>query len=142
MERAGRAGSLSDAGFGGAHLHGVGRRPGRQPAASRDQEGRHGSLPALFGAVSVKVTVRFFASVKEQLGRELEEIEVPAGISTVGGLRAHLRARGGRWAEVLAGTRPVTAPGNQGMGKPGAAIKPGHELAFFPPVTRGRLKIL
>jgi len=58
MERAGRAGSLSDAGFGGAHLHGVGRRPGRQPAASRDQEGRHGSLPGLLGAVSVKVTVR------------------------------------------------------------------------------------
>src|SRR2546430_16757365 len=112
MDRAGRAGSLTDAGFGGAHLHGVGRRPGRQPAASRDQERRHGSLPALLGAVSVKVTVRFFASVKEQLGRELEEVEVPAGVSTVGGLRAHLRARGGRWAGVLAEARRVTARRN------------------------------
>jgi molybdopterin synthase sulfur carrier subunit len=85
----------------------------------------------------VKVTVRFFASVKEQLGKELEEIELPAGISTVGGLRAHLRARGGRWAEVLAETRRVTAAVNQDMVKPGAAIKPGDEVAFFPPVTGG-----
>jgi len=85
----------------------------------------------------VKVTVRFFASVKEQLGKELEEIEVPPGISTVGGLRAYLRARGGPWAEVLAESRRVTAAVNLDMVKPSAAIKPGDEVAFFPPVTGG-----
>jgi molybdopterin converting factor small subunit len=31
----------------------------------------------------------------------------------------------------------VTAAVNQDMVKPGAAIKPGDEVAFFPPVTGG-----
>jgi len=46
----------------------------------------------------VKVTVRFFASVKEQLGRETRGNRAAGGISTVGGLRAHFApaAAGGR----------------------------------------------
>jgi sulfur-carrier protein len=85
----------------------------------------------------VKVKVRFFAAVKEQLGRDAEELELPADVSTVGALRAHLRSRGGAWAEALAESRRITAAVNQDMVKPGAAIKAGDEVAFFPPVTGG-----
>jgi molybdopterin synthase sulfur carrier subunit len=85
----------------------------------------------------LKVTVRYFASVKEQLGTDAEEIELPAGISTVAAVRAHLRSRGGAWAETLAETRRITAAVNQDMVKPTAAVKPGDEVAFFPPVTGG-----
>lgn len=85
----------------------------------------------------MKVTVRYFASVKEQLGTDAEEIELPAGISTVAAVRAHLRSRGGAWAETLAETRRITAAVNQDMVKPTAAVKPGDEVAFFPPVTGG-----
>jgi molybdopterin synthase sulfur carrier subunit len=85
----------------------------------------------------MKITVRFFASVKEQLGRDVEELELPASVSTVAGLRSHLRARGGAWAEVLAESKRITAALNQDMVKPAAAIKPGDEVAFFPPVTGG-----
>jgi molybdopterin synthase sulfur carrier subunit len=85
----------------------------------------------------VKVTVRYFASVKEQLGTDVEVLELPAGVATVGGVRAHLRSRGGAWAETLAESRRITAAVNQDMAKPAAAVKAGDEVAFFPPVTGG-----
>jgi sulfur-carrier protein len=85
----------------------------------------------------VKVTVRYFASVKEQLGKDAEELEVPAGIGTVAALRAHLVKRGGDWGAVFAEKKLVRAAVNQEMAPQGAAIKAGDEVAFFPPVTGG-----
>ena len=85
----------------------------------------------------MKVMVRFFASVKEQLGKDAEEVEVPAGIGTVAALRAHLMNRGGDWQTVFAERKLVRAAVNQQMAQPGAAIKAGDEVAFFPPVTGG-----
>jgi molybdopterin synthase sulfur carrier subunit len=85
----------------------------------------------------MKVRVRYFASVKEQLGKDAEEIEVPAAIGTVAALRAHLMKRGGDWQTVFAEKKLVRAAVNQQMAQPGAAIKAGDEVAFFPPVTGG-----
>ena len=85
----------------------------------------------------MKITVRYFAAVKESVGREAEELDVPAGVRTVGALRAWLRERGGAWAETLAESRRITSAVNQDMAKPGAAIRAGDEIAFFPPVTGG-----
>lgn len=85
----------------------------------------------------MKIRVRFFASVKESLGRELEELDVPAGVATVGGVRSYLRERGGVWAETLAESRRIAAAVNQDMARPAAAVKAGDEVAFFPPVTGG-----
>jgi molybdopterin synthase sulfur carrier subunit len=85
----------------------------------------------------MKITVRFFASVKEQLGKDAEEVEVPAAIGTVAALRAHLVKRGGDWQAVFSEKRLVRAAVNQEMAQPAAAIKAGDEVAFFPPVTGG-----
>ncbi|HYL90117.1 MAG TPA: molybdopterin converting factor subunit 1 [Burkholderiales bacterium] len=85
----------------------------------------------------MRVTVLFFASLREQLGRPREDLELPAGIGTVGALRDHLHARGGAWASAFAANRPVRAALNQDMVQPAAAIKGGDEIAFFPPVTGG-----
>ena len=85
----------------------------------------------------MKVTVRYFASLKEQLGRDAEELELPPGVSTVAGLRAHLGARGGVYGEALSEKRLVKAAVNQDMVKPTAPVKAGDEVAFFPPVTGG-----
>jgi len=85
----------------------------------------------------VKVKLRFFASLKEQLGREAEEIDVPADVSTVGGLRAWLRERGGAYEGAFSETRLVRSALNQDMVQSTAQIKPGDEVAFFPPVTGG-----
>ena len=85
----------------------------------------------------MKVKVLFFASLREQLGRPQEELELPPAINTVGALREHLRTRGGEWASVFAPNRPVRAAVNQDMVQSAAAIKAGDEVAFFPPVTGG-----
>ena len=85
----------------------------------------------------MRVTLLFFASLREQLGRPREELELPAGIATVGALREHLRARGEPWANVFAPNRPIRAAVNKDMVQPAAAIKAGDEIAFFPPVTGG-----
>ena len=85
----------------------------------------------------MRVKVLFFASMREQLGRPSEEIELPASINTVGALRDHLRARGGVWETSFAPNRAVRAAVNQDMAQGNASIKAGDEVAFFPPVTGG-----
>ncbi|HTM60234.1 MAG TPA: molybdopterin converting factor subunit 1 [Burkholderiales bacterium] len=85
----------------------------------------------------MRVTVLFFASLREQVGQPREELELPASVTTVGALREHLRARGGAWDAVFAPNKPVRAAVNQDMVQPAAAIKAGDEIAFFPPVTGG-----
>ena len=85
----------------------------------------------------MKVRLMFFASLREALARSQENLAVPAGVATLGDLRAHLAARGGVWAEHFAPRRNLRAALNQDMAQPGAALADGDEVAFFPPVTGG-----
>jgi len=85
----------------------------------------------------VKVKVLYFASIREKVGTGAEEVDLPAGVATVDGLRQHLRARGGAWAEALAEGKLLRAAVDQDMVPGTAAIKAGDEVAFFPPVTGG-----
>jgi molybdopterin synthase sulfur carrier subunit len=85
----------------------------------------------------MKVRLLFFASLRERLGSGGEEIELPPTVTTVGALREHLRERGGAWGDVFSPTRAVRAAVNQAMAQPGAQLKTGDEVAFFPPVTGG-----
>jgi molybdopterin synthase sulfur carrier subunit len=85
----------------------------------------------------MKVKLRFFAGLAEQLGCAAEEIELPSQVNTVAGLREHLRERGGAWNTALDDSRLLRAAVNLDMAKPGAAIRAGDEVAFFPPVTGG-----
>lgn len=79
----------------------------------------------------------YFAALREQLGLPGEELDLPAGVSTLGGLRAHLAARGGAWAEALGEARLLRAAVNQDMGQADTPVRAGDEVAFFPPVTGG-----
>jgi molybdopterin synthase sulfur carrier subunit len=83
------------------------------------------------------VTVLYFARLKEALGLGSEHLVLPPSVSTVDGLRQHLRARGGAWATELAATRPVRVAVNQVMAARDVGVDPGDEVAFFPPVTGG-----
>ncbi len=85
----------------------------------------------------MKVRLLFFAAVKEKLGRDAEEIDLPAGVATVAALREHLGARGGAYAEVFAGKKLLKAAVNQDMVPASAPVRAGDEVAFFPPVTGG-----
>ena len=85
----------------------------------------------------MKVKILYFASVREKLGTDAEELDLPAGVATIADLRSHLRARGGAWADAMAEGKLLRAAVNQDMVQPAAAIKAGDEVAFFPPVTGG-----
>ena len=84
----------------------------------------------------MNIKILFFAGLREALGTGSASLELPAGIATVGALRDHLAARGEAWT-ALATTRNLRAAVNQQMVGAEAAVKPGDEVAFFPPVTGG-----
>jgi molybdopterin synthase sulfur carrier subunit len=83
------------------------------------------------------IQLLFFAGLREAVGSGSESLALPEAVATVGELRAHLAARGGKWAEHFAPTRNVRAAVNQTMVAAGGAVKDGDEVAFFPPVTGG-----
>lgn len=83
----------------------------------------------------MKVTVKYFASLREALGQGSETLETHS--ATLGALRDELRARGGAYAEVLARGRAVRMALNQVMCDEFALLAEGAEVAFFPPVTGG-----
>lgn len=83
----------------------------------------------------MKVTVRYFASIREAVGQGAESLETAAG--TLGALRDELIARGGAHAEALARGRAVRLALDQVMADESAALREGAEVAFFPPVTGG-----
>lgn len=85
----------------------------------------------------MKVKVLFFAGLREQLGTAGEEIELPADVGTVAGLRSHLKARGGAFEKAFADKALVRMAVNQDMVPATARLQAGDEVAFFPPVTGG-----
>jgi molybdopterin synthase sulfur carrier subunit len=85
----------------------------------------------------VKLKILYFASLREKIGKEAEDLDVPAGIGTVAALRSHLRGMGGSYEAAFAEKALLRAAVNQDMVQPTAAVKAGDEVAFFPPVTGG-----
>ncbi len=83
------------------------------------------------------LTLRFFASVREQIGCDTEEIERPPGVNTVAELRAWLQQRGGAWQEAFAEGIALRAAIHHQMVKADAVLPQSGEVAFFPPVTGG-----
>ena len=82
-----------------------------------------------------KITVRYFASIREAVGQGSEPVETAA--ATLGALRTELIARGGAYAECLAEGKAVRMAVNQELGREGDALPAGADVAFFPPVTGG-----
>lgn len=85
----------------------------------------------------MKITLRYFAALREAVGVGQEALALPEEVKTVGQVREMLRARGGVWAEALAPEKAVRMACNQVMCAPDTAVVEGGEVAFFPPVTGG-----
>ena len=83
----------------------------------------------------MKITVRYFASIREALGQSAEAVDTQA--ATLGALRDELIARGGARAQALARGKAVRMALDQVMADESAALRDGAEVAFFPPVTGG-----
>jgi len=83
------------------------------------------------------VTILYFAGLRERLDCAREQVALPAGSPTVGSLVDALRARDGRWSDAFAPGRDWRVAVNQQMAGAATPLKPGDEVAIFPPVTGG-----
>ena len=83
------------------------------------------------------VTLLYFASLRERVGRSREEVALPAGTPTVDALVRELRSRDERYGEAFAPGRAWRVAVNQRMADPATRLQAGDEVAFFPPVTGG-----
>jgi molybdopterin synthase sulfur carrier subunit len=85
----------------------------------------------------MKLTVLYFARLREALGRDRESLEVPASVTDVAQLRAWLAARGEPFASAFGEIKRIRAAVDQTMVGDEAPLADGAEVAFFPPVTGG-----
>ena len=83
------------------------------------------------------IAVHYFASIRENLGIEHENMVLPEGVDTVEKLITHLVSKnGGQWEETL-NASPVMVAVNHEITDKNALLEEGDEVAFFPPVTGG-----
>jgi molybdopterin synthase sulfur carrier subunit len=83
------------------------------------------------------VKLRYFAWVRERVGKTEEEIDPPEGITTVAELMSWLTARGEEYAHAFENPKVVRAAIDQDHVRTDAAIAGAREIAFFPPMTGG-----
>ena len=83
------------------------------------------------------VRILYFAWLRERMGRTEEDLPLPSGVATVGGLVALLQGRDAAGATAFAHPAMVRAAVNQEFATPGTPIRDADEVAFFPPVTGG-----
>ncbi len=83
----------------------------------------------------MKVTVKYFASIREAIGVGSEVRDTTA--ASLGELRDEMIALGGAYADCLTRGKSVRLALNQVMSDEPAALSDGAEVAFFPPVTGG-----
>ncbi|MFI5446494.1 MoaD/ThiS family protein [Polaromonas sp. UC242_47] len=83
----------------------------------------------------MKVTVKYFASIREAIGQGSELRDTTA--TTLAGLRDELLAVSPAHADSLARGKAVRMALNQVMSDETATLSEGCEVAFFPPVTGG-----
>ena len=81
--------------------------------------------------------VKYFAWVRERIGKSEETIEPPANVRTVEDLIAWLSNRGETYAYAFEKPKVIRAAIDHAHVKPDAAIAGASEIAFFPPMTGG-----
>jgi sulfur-carrier protein len=81
--------------------------------------------------------VKYFAWVRERVGKAEEIVEPPPGVRTVGELIAWLAGRDDVYAHAFETPKVIRAAIDHTHVKPDTAIAGAREIAFFPPMTGG-----
>lgn len=84
-----------------------------------------------------RITLHYFAWVRERVGCGSEEVELPAGIATVADVVGWLKTRGPEFDAAFERPELVRAAVDKVHAKPNASVASAREIAFFPPVTGG-----
>jgi molybdopterin synthase sulfur carrier subunit len=83
------------------------------------------------------VTLRYFAWIRERVGRADESVVLPSDVRDVAALVSWLQSRGPEYAHAFERAELVRAALDQVHAKPAASLHGVREIAFFPPVTGG-----
>jgi sulfur-carrier protein len=81
--------------------------------------------------------LRYFAWVRERVGKTEEEIELPPNVTTIGELVGWLSVRGEEYAYAFENPKVIRAAINRTHVLPDTRIDAASEIAFFPPMTGG-----
>ena len=81
--------------------------------------------------------LRYFAWVRERIGKPEEEIEPPVGIATVADLMTWLSQRGEEYAYAFENPMVIRAAIDRAHVRADPTIVGAREVAFFPPMTGG-----
>ena len=81
--------------------------------------------------------IRYFAWVRERVGRADEEIELPAEVTSVADLMAWLSGRDEGYAAAFAEPKVIRAALDREHADHDAPLGRAREVAFFPPMTGG-----
>jgi sulfur-carrier protein len=82
------------------------------------------------------LNIHYFASVREQVGRSGESLQLPEDVNTVGALADTLAMRGSQWT-LLQDKQQVLIAVNQAVADRSHVLCGDEEVAFFPPMTGG-----
>ena len=81
--------------------------------------------------------VRYFAWVRERVGHGEEEIDLPAGVTSVADLIQFLAQKDEGYAAAFAEPAVIRAALDQEHVEHDTALDGAREVAFFPPMTGG-----
>ncbi len=81
--------------------------------------------------------LRYFAWVRERIGKPDEDVDVPAEVLTITDLVTWLASRGEEYAYAFENPKVIRAAIDRTHVKPQTAIGKASEIAFFPPMTGG-----
>jgi molybdopterin synthase sulfur carrier subunit len=85
----------------------------------------------------MSVTLRYFAWVRERIGKTDETVDLPAGVTTVAALVDWLMARGEEYAHAFENRKVIRTAIDKNHVTPETPIAGAREIAFFPPMTGG-----
>lgn len=83
------------------------------------------------------IRVLYFAYFRERAGRAAETVAPPASVATVGQLMDWLKTQGDGREKAFADPTLIRVAVNQDYVTVDHPVRPGDEVAFFPPVTGG-----
>jgi molybdopterin synthase sulfur carrier subunit len=83
------------------------------------------------------VKLRYFAWLRERVGKTDEDITLPADVRTIGELIEWLAGRGDEYAHAFENRAAIRAAIDHHHVKADAPVASAREIAFFPPMTGG-----
>ncbi len=81
--------------------------------------------------------LKYFAWVRERVGRSEEDAELPSGVATVADLIGWLKGRGPEYAHAFEADAAIRAAIDRRHVRQDASVAGASEVAFFPPMTGG-----